>query len=137
MEKFDSANPYNPNEKKSLSKKAIIVTGAIVVISLLFVSKLFFGGDSASSNEEVKKYTKIDALSHSQVFIENKLISPATAKFDSSTEGVKQINDTIFKVVSFVDSQNKFGALVRSKYSCEIIFHPKTDTHDVINGKID
>lgn len=78
------------NEKKSLSKKkTIIVTGSIVVISSLFVSKLLVGGDSASSNEEVKKYIKIDALSHSQVFIENKLTSPATAKFDSSTEGVR------------------------------------------------
>lgn len=135
MEKFDSANPYNPNEKKSPSKKVILVTGAIVFFLLVLAFKSLSGSNS-NNREEVAKYTKEDALAHSQVFIGNKLISPA-AKFDSSIEGTQQINDTVFKVASFVDSQNKFGALIRNKYSCEIIFHPKTETHDVVNVKIE
>jgi hypothetical protein len=88
------------------------------------------------AEEEVKKYTKEDALAHSQVYIRSKLKSPATADFDSSSEGVKQINDTTFTVSSFVDSQNGFGALLRSQYFCKIVFHSKNDTHDITNAVI-
>lgn len=78
-----------------------------------------------------KQYTKIDALIQSRVYIQNKLRSPGSAEFDSSIDGVKQINDTTFTVSSYVDSQNGFGALLRSEYSLKIIFHPSEDTHDV------
>lgn len=137
MENFDKSNPYRPNAKKPLSKKTIITGSLFILFSLFLIFKLISGNNSEQTSNEIKKYTKEDALAHSQVFIESKLSSPASAKFDSSIEEIVQINDTIFRVNSFVDSQNGFGALIRSKYSCNVIFHPKTDTHDIINVKID
>ena len=83
-----------------------------------------------------KHYGKMDALIQSQVYIETKLKSPGSAKFDSSIDGVIQTNDTTFTVISYVDSQNGYGALLRTHYSCKIIFHPKDDTHDIENAVI-
>lgn len=84
-----------------------------------------------------KHYSKFDALSNTQSQIEEYLKSPGSAEFDSSTDGVIQVNDTTFTVKSYVDSQNGFGALLRTHYSCKIIFHPKTDTHNVENLKME
>lgn len=78
-----------------------------------------------------KHYSKIDALLQSRVYIENQLKSPGSAEFDSSLDGVVQTNDTTFTVKSYVDSQNGYGALLRTHYSCKIIFHPKDDTHNI------
>ncbi|SNB29693.1 conserved hypothetical protein [Flavobacterium psychrophilum] len=83
--------------------------------------------------KNLPKYEKMDALVQSQLYIESKLKSPGSAKFDISIERVIKSNDTIFTVISFVDSQNGFGALLRTNYSCKVIFHPKTDTHDIEN----
>lgn len=87
----------------------------------------------AEDEKNRKHYGKMDALVQSQVYIENKLKSPGSAKFDSSTDGVIQTNDTTFTVISYVDSQNGYGALLRTHYSCKVIFHPKDDTHNIEN----
>ena len=80
-----------------------------------------------------KTYSKLNALVGSQTYIEGMLKSPGSAKFDSSLDGVIQINDTTFTVKSYVDSQNGFGALLRTHYSCKVVFHRKDDTYNVEN----
>jgi len=84
--------------------------------------------EGCSSSNKLKKYTKIDALIASQNFVETRLTSPSSAEFSYDYENkVQQINDTTFRVVGWVDSQNGFGAMVRSNYTCTIIFYPKTE----------
>jgi uncharacterized protein YxeA len=78
-----------------------------------------------------KNYSKMNALLESQAYIKDQLKSPGSAEFDSSLDGVVQTNDTTFTVKSYVDSQNGYGALLRTHYSCKIIFHPKDDTHNI------
>lgn len=88
----------------------------------------------AEEERSRKHYSKMDALIQSQVYIENKLKSPGSAKFDSSTDRIIQTNDTTFTVISYVDSQNGYGALLRTHYSCKVIFHSKDDTHNIENA---
>jgi hypothetical protein len=81
-----------------------------------------------SDIKEIKKYTKQDAVAQSHVFVKEKLTSPGSAEFPyQSDETIDQINDSTFKVLSYVDSQNKFGALLRTYYKCTIVFFPKTE----------
>ena len=61
------------------------------------------------------------AKAYCDQFVRKKLRAPRTAKFaayrDSSVEFV---SGGRYKVVSYVDSQNGFGAFIRSAYFCEI-----------------
>ncbi|EKT4499561.1 hypothetical protein SL054_002241 [Flavobacterium psychrophilum] len=132
MEKFDKTNPYNPNVKNQDPKKAIITFLVFVVVAVFFVIKC-----SCSEEEsKIKTYDKIEALTHAQIYIKSKLKSPATAEFEGGADGVTKVNDTTFTVIGTVDSQNSFGAMLRSNYSCKIIFHPKTETHDIVDAVI-
>ena len=135
MEKFDKTNPYSPNAKNPDVKKTTIKVVAFLAVAIFFVVKCSCGSDDKAT--EKKTYDKIEALSHAQVYIKDKLKSPATAEFSGGVDGVTQSNDTTFTVLGAVDSQNGFGAILRSKYSCKVIFHPATNTHDIVNAVIE
>ncbi len=133
MEKFDKSNSYKPNTQKQDPKKAVITFLIFVVVAVFIVVKC---GCSNEEENKVKTYDKIDALTHAQIYIKDKLKSPASAEFEGGADGVTKVNDTTFIVIGTVDSQNSFGAMLRSNYSCKVIFHPKTDTHDIENAII-
>lgn len=130
MEKFNKSNPYNPSTKIQDPKKAVIALLIFLVVAVFIVVKC---GCSNEEENKIKTYDKIDALTHAQIYIKSKLKSPVSAEFEGGVGGVVKINDTTFTVIGTVDSQNGFGALLRSNYSCKVIFHPKTDTHDIEN----
>jgi hypothetical protein len=130
MEKFDKSNPYKPNTQNPDAKKMAIKIVAFLVVAIFFVIKC---GCSDDDENKIKTYDKIDALTHAQIYIKGKLKSPASAEFEGGADGVTKVNDTTFIVIGTVDSQNSFGAMLRSNYSCKVIFHPKTDTHDIEN----
>lgn len=59
-----------------------------------------------------------DAFYTSQAFIEQRLKSPSTAKFASRDESkVLNMGENLYVIVSYVDSQNGFGAMIRTKYN--------------------
>lgn len=130
MEKFDKSNPYKPEAPRQDPKKAVITFLIFVVVAVFIVVKC---GCSSEEENKVKTYDKIDALSQAHVHIKSLLKSPASAEFEGGAGEVTKINDTTFIVIGTVDSQNSFGAMLRSNYSCKVIFHPKTDTHDIEN----
>lgn len=56
-------------------------------------------------------------------FVKDKLKAPASAKFPGYTEREKQVLDEgnrTFVVVSWVDSQNTFGAMIRQKFVAKV-----------------
>jgi hypothetical protein len=59
-------------------------------------------------------------------FVKQQLKSPSSAKFPSSSEKMSHtINDELncrYKINSWVDSENSFGAKLRRNFSCIIIF---------------
>lgn len=65
--------------------------------------------------------SKTDASLMCQTFVQRRLRAPATAKFPPVTEDkVTKYGPNTFMVSSYVDSQNGFGALIRSTYTCEM-----------------
>ena len=112
----------NPQSKQSTS-------GFILIIVFLLVTSLIaascFNSSNKTTKEETKKPTKQDALIQSHLFIEQHLKSPGSADFPyQPDETIDQLNDSTFIVLSYVDSQNSFGALLRTHYKCKIIFSP-------------
>lgn len=132
MEKFDKKNPYNPKSENPDGKKAAIKIIVFLIATLFFVIKCGCREED-KAKDKPKKYSKMDALVQAHVFVKSQLKSPSSAEFEGGTDGVIQTNDTIFTVIGTVDSQNSFGAMLRSNYSCKVIFHPKDDTHNIEN----
>ena len=81
--------------------------------------------ESSNTNNLKKVHSKLEAYTMSQGFVKNKLKSPSTAEFTCDYEkNVTQISDSMFVVNGFVDSQNSFGAMLRSSYRCTLLFKP-------------
>lgn len=53
--------------------------------------------------------------------VKGKLKAPATAKFSGETTTGSGQSGT-YSVAGSVDSENSFGALIRSSFSCEVTF---------------
>lgn len=65
----------------------------------------------------------VDAFTYAQIFVKENLKAPATAKFAGLGESrIERLPDgETYKVYSYVDSQNSFGAMLRSKYYVKVI----------------
>ncbi len=96
----------------------IVMTGLSIVFASNEDPKIY------TKSESKEKHTQGEALVSSRHFVKEKLKSPSTAEFGESTEYVFQSNDSQFVVKSYVDSQNGFGAMLRTNYSCVMTFKP-------------
>lgn len=94
---------------------------ALAALAFLSVKSCFFSSDETSANNK-QKFTKQDAIVQSHLCVEKLLKSPGSAQFPyQSDETIDQLNDSTFVVLSYVDSQNDFGALKRTYYKCKVI----------------
>lgn len=104
-------------------------TNIIVVFTLILTLTFFFYNLSSNESSEtiVEKPTKSLALIMSFDCCKKILKAPATAQFEYGGEENKvlKINDYTFELANYVDSQNSFGAMIRSKYYCKLTFDKK------------
>lgn len=72
-----------------------------------------------------KKYDPGEnAYIYAQLFVKDKLKSPSTAEFPFSPDDVWSLGENRYKVISYVDSQNSFGATIRTKYIAVLKYIP-------------
>lgn len=62
--------------------------------------------------------SQTEAIIYAQGFVENCLRAPATAQFPWETMAI--LDGDVWRVSGSVDSQNGFGALIRSDWQCEL-----------------
>jgi hypothetical protein len=89
---------------------------AAVVIAVLAIGGVASGASFGGGGGEDSGATSAGAQEACQDRVETLLKSPATAKF-SDVVAVPQGADT-WKVTGSVDSENSFGALLRSSFTC-------------------
>lgn len=70
------------------------------------------------------------AAACAQLEVKELLKSPTSAEFNS-TPTVTPINDTVFGVSGNVDSQNSFGAMIRSNFMCIVTFTDNAENYIV------
>ena len=108
-----------PVDSKKKRNKGCIILLVIAVLFFVLIKSCF-----STSPEEDKRAQlndlKIKALVYSHSCIKEKLKAPASADFPSDLKAVSHLNDSIFIINSYVDSQNSFGAMIRTKYTCKI-----------------
>lgn len=112
--------PEQPKRRLSGSLVAAIVGGALLLIVVTIVVTVMVLNPATTSG--TKPPTKpvgksVQAAQLCQQAVLDRLKSPATASFSNVT--AELFNQT-YTVKGSVDSQNSFGGLARSDWSCEI-----------------
>lgn len=111
-------------ELREMSKKEKRIFVLILSVIIIIVVVLVRDKDTEDNETVQKTYTKIEAYSASQQFVEGRLKAPSTASFNYDPDKIMIINDTTFNVIASVDAENSFGAKIRKNYQCKIIFLP-------------
>ena len=93
--------------------------GILMVIGAVAGDNSGSGGGSSSSDQ---KYAAFDIC---KSFVKDRLKAPSTAKFrnffqDDGEVSVSGYGDGPYTVISSVDSQNGFGAQIRSSFTCTV-----------------
>jgi len=102
--------------KKSVNRH--ILSGLAICTFLILA---YGSGDSENSAPEKRtSITEYEAKAVAEGQVENVLKAPSTAKFSGLRETEITPITNGYKVTGYVDSQNSFGAMIRSKYSVEI-----------------
>lgn len=104
--------------------------GFIVIIVVIFIIAQYCNERDLSPAEKQTKKIERDiesnkhlALSYSRDYVKDALKAPATAKFPGILEAydhVRHVGGDKYVISSYVDSENSFGALIRTNYICEI-----------------
>lgn len=109
--------------------RILIITVGVVFFSIIVIN----GFNAINPNNAKVKVKSPKKISHNNIlaynvsmdFVKDRLKSPSTAKFPSSSEKnqhTKYLGNDAYEIVSWVDSQNAFGAMIRTKFRCEIKF---------------
>lgn len=123
----------------AIAKKQTSCLTYFVAIFLIYVLIKMFNGSSnytsqssnssnASQKSTISKTRSsesltADAFTMCQRFVKNELVSPATAEFCSILDAeIKELPNRKFSIYGYVDSQNGFGAVVRTRFICEVQF---------------
>lgn len=103
--------------------------GAVIIglIVLLIAMSMFgdsggsSGGGGGSPTPTVNNGTQVGAYVVCQQFVEDRLKSPSSAEFGGPYSRVTQTVSTgRYKVSTYVDAQNSFGAMIRTDFICEV-----------------
>ncbi len=128
-------NPVtNPPELVSppiRAKQSSSVTPILLLLVVLGCAVLWFmgafrsnssGGGSAASAVD-RGADNISAFVMCKQFVTDRLKAPSTAVFPSSVDDgvtITRLDTAQFKVIAYVDSQNGFGAMIRTSYTCAV-----------------
>lgn len=98
----------------------------VAIMTVLLVLCLGLFGEPINKPLPVSKNERddIDAFVMSQSFVEQRLIAPATAKFPYIGDAyeVTKLDSVTWLVDSYVDSQNGFGAFIRTRYVAKLMY---------------
>ena len=110
-------------DEKAQKQEARNFLGCLAVTIIAVLCVFFSCRNYKPSPEAIAEGDKYEAWYYAQKFTEKKLATPKSADFPSyHTDGVKvkNIGDDKFSVRGYVDAQNAFGAIVRSRFEAKI-----------------
>lgn len=109
--------------KLSLRDKIVYALFGILVVVGVF--GLFMPGEDKPkpiAEESADAPSKSEAWTMAKEFVEDRLKSPASADYGGqvSSETVTQTGENTFSVSAWVDSENAFGATIRTRFDCKL-----------------
>jgi hypothetical protein len=120
-----SKNETTEQKKIVIGHKGCAGCAALIVGSFFVLMIIVIATSQKSPEEKRKEQTKIagyNAASACQDWVRVRLKAPRTAEFqelrEAQIEWIPNEGTGVFKVTSYVDSQNGFGAMLRMPYTC-------------------
>lgn len=125
--------PTKQKTKWTLLKVLAVAIGGCFLISVFAAVINPSSGTSASDAPSTYEY-QLSARAFSESYIERLLKAPSTAEFcrGSATD----LGDNRWRVVSCVDSQNSYGAMIRSDWETTLLYSGG-DVADANNWKLE
>lgn len=101
-----------------LVKGVIVVVGIIVVFGLLTMAR----GGKPPAAPTISHSAPDGSMAHvmAQKLVKAQLKAPSTAKFPSAEYTATDLGGGRWRVSSYVDAQNGFGAMLRSQWTVEM-----------------
>ncbi|WP_460284817.1 hypothetical protein [Clostridium botulinum] len=88
-------------------------------------------GCSDSSGRGDESEERYKAYETAKSYVEDELKSPTTAEFASINEAkITKLGIDEYKIESYVNAQNGFGAKIKSTFSCRIVVDYDKETAD-------
>jgi len=110
-----SQPPAQP--KKTKNDTSCFVALVFLILAGCALTVLVAVASLAGSQRKTKTYSAIDAWVITKQFVEDRLVSPATADFPPySPDFTEHLGNGRYRVTSYVDSQNRMGGLVRTRF---------------------
>ena len=100
---------------RSMSTGGVV---ALVLLGILFVTVVYSCATSASSSDDSEDGSGMAEVMCEE-FVTDRLKSPSSAEF-AGADSVTPLGDDQYEVTASVDSQNGFGAMIRTEYVCTI-----------------
>lgn len=94
-----------------------------------------FSSESSKSNNKGSSDDESMAIVYARDIVRDKLKSPSTAKFPWLDVKAEYLGNRRYKITSYVDAQNSFGAIIRSYWTVELTLTANgyTDVNVTIN----
>ncbi len=108
-------------QKEEVTTKQVLGTIIGMVFFVIIIVSLSGGDDTPKPEQTTASDTQAHIMSEN--YVEKVLKSPATADFPSYDYNHFDLGNNQHKVVSYVDSQNGFGAMVRSEWSVILTYN--------------
>ncbi|HYC34130.1 MAG TPA: hypothetical protein VEC13_00175 [Candidatus Paceibacterota bacterium] len=101
--------------------KLLVVVLAIGFFSSIILASIGGGSSSSPEPDQPTAYDyELSARAYSEMYVERILKSPSTAEFCRGT--ATDLGENKWKVSSCVDSQNSFGATLRSNWEAIMVY---------------
>ena len=107
-----------------------VVSGTIVFLVAVFIFLLAqCTGGSEDKQPSSGSSRTVEAFTICQMFVEDRLVAPATANFGGApSQATTRLGANRYQVDAYVDSENNFGAQIRTEYSCTVSYNSGGDS---------
>lgn len=106
------------SKRKDQEHKKTVVPATLMMAVIVIGFLIFMRG----GGEEDKCGTKIEAWTYAKILVTKRLIAPSTADFGGwDATRISKLECGRWMVMDYVDSQNGFGAMIRTNFS--VIVH--------------
>lgn len=114
-------SPAKPKQSRGIGCFSLLLIAGGVVAVIAIIGSIWGGGSggSAGSGPTSSAMERANIEVNCEGLVKKHLVSPGTMKVPSN-DGARQLSDGSWTYDFAVDSENGFGALLRSNWHCEV-----------------
>ena len=118
------------NSLSGTTKGCLFAIGIFMLLGLILWGVSALGSGSGGAGSKVDKGSNTGAYVVCKDFVEMRLKAPSTAEFSRMYDSdVEKVSGNYWKVESYVDAENSFGAMVRTYFTCEVTYQGDDNWH--------